>query len=202
MKKNALILFVRNPEPGKVKTRLAATIGDEEALAVYQQLLQLTHDMALGCDADRFLYYAGGIPSNDLWENEYFIKREQAGQDLGDRMCNAFREVLNMGYRGAVIAGSDCPGLTAAMIHTAFDQLDKTDVVIGPASDGGYYLLGMKELLVKLFVNKSWGTDQVLNETIGELHMARKNFELLHVLSDIDTADDLEQYGWLFPGKK
>lgn len=202
MKKNALILFVRNPEPGKVKTRLAATIGNEKALAVYQQLLQLTHDMALGCDADRFLYYAGGIPSNDLWENEYFIKREQAGHDLGARMCNAFREVLDMGYRGAVIAGSDCPGLTAAMIHAAFDQLDKTDVVIGPASDGGYYLLGMKELLVKLFVNKSWGTDKVLNETTGDLHMAGKKFELLRVLSDIDTAADLEQFGWLLPGKK
>lgn len=198
MNKHALIIFVRNPELGKVKTRLAGSIGDEKALVIYQKLLQLTHDMAIACDADRFLYYSGNIQSNDIWENRYFFKREQSGPDLGTRMYNAFREVLSRGYKRVLIVGSDCPGLIPAIIQTAFAQLLQTDVVIGPASDGGYYLLGMKELLPLLFEPREWGSSTVLQTTVSHIAELGKSYSLLPVLSDIDQASDLEAYKHLF----
>ncbi len=192
--KNAIIIFVRNPELGKVKTRLAKEIGDEMALQVYKELLQHTHDITSDLDCDRFVYYADSINENDLWENENFEKRLQNGDSLGNRMVAAFFELFQQGYSKVVIIGSDCPELTTFVMEDAFDKLDTADVVVGPSSDGGYYLLGLTNLIPELFKNKQWSTDTVLSDTIKDTVNLRKSCSFLTELSDIDTADDLRRY--------
>jgi len=192
--KKAIIIFVRNPELGKVKTRLAKEIGDKKALQVYSELLQHTHDITIDLDCDRFVYYADYIGNNDLWESENYEKRLQEGENLGNRMMVAFFELFQQGYSKLVIVGSDCPELTTFVIEEAFDKLDTTDVVIGPSSDGGYYLLGLTQLIPDFFKNKQWSTHTVLADTIKDTVALRKSCSFLTELSDIDTADDLRRY--------
>ena len=191
--KKAIIIFVRNPELGKVKTRLAKEIGDEKALEVYTELLQHTHAITSHLDCDRFVFYTDYINENDLW-NESFEKRLQEGKNLGDRMLLAFFELFQQGYSKIVIVGSDCPELTSFIIEDAYDKLDSSDVVIGPSTDGGYYLLGLTKLIPPLFAHKQWSTDTVLEDTINDIALLRKSYSLLTELTDIDTADDLHRY--------
>jgi uncharacterized protein len=188
--KNALIIFVRKPEAGKVKTRLAATLGDEKALDIYRQLLQHTFNVASETVADKFVFYAGEIESHDLWNAEGFYKRLQSDQDLGHKMKTAFEEIFREDYKKVVIIGSDCFELTADMIAEAFVALDKTDMVIGPANDGGYYLLGMKELRASLFENKQWSTESVFGDTVGDFKNYGLSFTTLALLTDVDTEED------------
>lgn len=198
--KKAIIIFVRNPELGKVKTRLAKEIGDKETLQVYIELLQHTHDVTSDLDCDRFVYYADYIDNNDFWEKENFEKRLQEGESLGNRMMVAFFELFQQGYSKVVIVGSDCPELTTFVIDDAFDKLDTTDVVIGPSSDGGYYLLGLTQMIPELFKNKQWSTDTVLADTIKDTVNLRKVCSFLTELSDIDTAYDLRRYQQMLKG--
>jgi uncharacterized protein len=192
--KKAIIIFVRNPELGKVKTRLAKQIGDEQALQVYKELLQHTHTITADLDYSKFVYYADSIAEKDLWESSLFEKKVQEGESLGDRMMLAFFELFQQGYSKIIIIGSDCPELTGFIIEDAFDKLDSSDVVIGPSSDGGYYLLGLTKLLPDLFKNKQWSTDTVLADTIQDTVSLRKSCSFLTELSDIDTAEDLYLY--------
>lgn len=192
--RNALIIFVRNPELGKVKTRLAGKIGDVKALQVYTELLQHTHGMASELGCDKFVYYADYINEDDLWENGVFQKRLQEGTLLGDRMMLAFFDLFQSGYSKLVIIGSDCPELSAPVINQAFEKLDQSEIVIGPSSDGGYYLLALTHFIPELFKNKSWGTDSVLKDTIKDTIRLKKQCSFLPELSDIDTADDLQRY--------
>ena len=195
--KNAIIIFVRNPERGKVKTRLAREIGEEKTLQVYTGLLQHTHDIMAGLDCDKFVYYAGYVNDNDLWENNIFQKRLQKGEQLGDRMMLAFFDLFQQGYSKLVIIGSDCPELSAPVIGEAFEKLGRSEVVIGPSSDGGYYLLGLTHLIPELFRNKTWSTDTVLKDTIEDTVRLKKQYSFLPELSDIDTAEDLQRYDQL-----
>lgn len=192
--KKAIIIFVRNPELGKVKTRLAKQVGDQQAFGVYKELLQHTHDITSCLDGDKFVYYTDYIAGNDLWENHLFEKRLQAGSELGERMMLAFMELFQEGYSKLLIIGSDCPELTTFIIEDAFDLLDLNDVVIGPSADGGYYLLGSKKLIPELFVNKEWSTGSVLADSIMDTVRLRKKCSFLPELHDIDTADDLRRY--------
>lgn len=192
--KTAIIIFVRNPELGKVKTRLAKDIGNEQALNVYKELLLYTHDITRGFAGDRFVYYADSVTENDLWENSLYQKKLQEGEELGDRMMLAFFDLFQQGYSKLVIIGSDCPELSASIIEEAFVRLDDADVVIGPSSDGGYYLLGMKTLIPELFKNKQWSTDTVLAGTIENTVTLKKECSFLPELSDIDTAGDFYRF--------
>lgn len=196
--KNAIIIFVRKPELGKVKTRLAHAIGEEKALEVYCELLRLTHAAVVQCGADKFIFYAGGIEEHDIWEDHLFQKRKQAEGDLGYKMMQAFREVFQMGYTNVVITGSDCPDITAQLLEEAFDKIQTADAVIGPAADGGYYLLGLKQLLPSIFSNIPWSTSQVLPATLAALQHAGMQYNLLQQLTDIDTAEDLGARGYPF----
>ena len=189
----AIIIFVRNPELGKVKTRLAKEIGDAKALQVYTELLQHTHTITSHLDCDRFVFYTDVINENDLW-NDGFEKKLQEGESLGDRMLLAFFELFQQGYSKIVIVGSDCPELTPFIIEDAFDKLDTSDVVIGPSTDGGYYLLGLTKLIPPLFATKQWSTGTVLADTINDIALLRKSYSLLTELSDIDTAQDLARF--------
>lgn len=189
--KNAIILFVRHPEKGKVKTRLAKEIGDDAALQVYQNLLQHTHSVTCNLGCDKFVFYTDEIIETDGWENEIYFKRSQRGNDLGERMLNAFIELFSLNYKKVIIIGSDCPGLSFSLIESAFKSLDSYNVVLGPAADGGYYLLGLTQLEEELFKNKTWSTDTVLKDTIGDLVNKKLSYSLLQVLQDLDTKEDL-----------
>lgn len=190
--KKALIIFTRNPVLGTCKTRLAKTIGDENALEVYKLLLNHTASIAKDVKADRYVFYSENIIRKDLWDDGTFRKNLQKGEDLGERMQNAFVELMDMGYEKVAIIGSDLLDLNAELVNDAFLQLDFNDVVIGPAMDGGYYLLGMKHLHQKLFENKYWGTSSVLQSTLQDLQNC--TIHLLKELNDIDTFEDMAPY--------
>lgn len=191
MKNNALIIFIRNPELGKVKTRLAKTIGDEKALKVYRDLLSHTMSETKNLTCDTFVYYDNSIEQSDIWSNHLYEKRVQFGVDLGAKMQNAFQELFNLGYKNCIIVGSDLFDLQSKHITDALDKLKKNDVVIGPAEDGGYYLLGLKEVIPSVFLNKIWGTETVLEATLKDV--AQYSIGFLEVLNDIDTFEDLEK---------
>jgi len=194
MTNQALIIFTKNPEVGKVKTRLGATIGDEAALQIYQQLLSHTANTANSLSIDKFVFYSDYIEQNDVWDNEFYFKQVQSGNDLGERMMNAFTSILNTAYNRVVIIGTDCPGLNADIIMNAFTKLKSHDVVIGPAEDGGYYLLGMKLCYSDLFENISWSTNAVFDETRLKCEALHLDYSLLPILRDIDYEEDLEYF--------
>jgi len=190
--KSALIIFTRNPELGKCKTRLAKTIGDEAALDIYKYLLQHTATISKDINVDKFVFYSEDIKKEDLWDSEIFRKKLQQGSDLGERMEHAFKQLFQSDYEKVVVIGSDLLDLKPRDIETAFKLLNNNDFVIGPAKDGGYYLLGMKHLQSKFFKNKKWGTSTVLNDTLKDIESS--TFVLLKELNDIDTFEDLKPY--------
>lgn len=195
MTNNALIVFTRNPELGKCKTRLAKTLGDQSALDIYKYLLKHTANVAKKADASRYVFYSENINHNDIWNVAHFRKKLQTGHDLGERMHNAFNELLNSGHKKVVIIGSDLLDLNEDIIEQALKKLDTNDVVIGPAEDGGYYLLGMKTLHSKVFQNKAWGTETVRQDTLKDLQ--NSHVYLLKELNDIDTFEDMKHYDQL-----
>lgn len=189
--KTAIIIFVRNPELGKVKTRLAASIGEANALKVYQVLLRRTFEVVSGLICDKYVYWAGSLSTDNLWESDNFIRKLQQGDDLGSRMRNAFQEVFNLGYAEVLIIGSDCYDLATEIITSAFSLLSNNDIVIGPALDGGYYLLGMKELHSRLFENKSWSSSTVFLDTVRDFAETGLTHASLPPLGDVDEAKDI-----------
>lgn len=189
--KKALIIFVRNAERGKVKTRLAASIGEDNALKVYNLLLAHTREIAGSVNCDRFVFYAESIAAEDQWDNAQFFKRLQHGEDLGKRMSNACKELFDQGFHKVCIIGSDCYELTSTIITDAFSELSYKDVVIGRARDGGYYLIGMQKHQERLFINKSWSSDTVFRDTMHDINMARLSFATLPLLSDVDEVKDI-----------
>jgi hypothetical protein len=193
MTKNALIIFVKNPVEGQVKTRLAKTIGNSAAVDVYKQLLQHTLAITKNLGVDKFVFYGDYINDNDLWLNNIYQKQQQQGLDLGERIKNAFDIVFNLGYDKAIIIGSDCYELTTQILEEAFDELLINDAVIGPCNDGGYYLVGMKELIPELFDNILWSTEEVLPKTVTMLKDLQLQFEMLPMLNDVDDEASLPE---------
>ncbi len=188
--KNALIIFVRKPELGKVKTRLAADIGDENALKVYNDLLTHTCVITKGLPLDKYAFYSEKVTGEDLWNKNGFYRKIQNGNNLGEKMENAFKVLFNESYEKLIIIGSDCFELDESLISKAFEQLDNYDVVIGPAKDGGYYLLGMSKTYPFLFRNKKWSTDSVCNDTMQDIQEHNLSCFQLPVLTDVDTKED------------
>lgn len=190
MKKNLLLIFTRNPELGKVKTRLANRVGDETALEIYTFLLERTRDVSKELkSADKAVYYSIKIRENDIWDPVIYQKNQQFGEDLGVRMKNAFKNGFDAGYKKVLIIGSDLYDLSSKNIEKAFNELDNNDVVIGPAEDGGYYLLGMNSLEENVFKNKKWGTETVRKDTLADLK--KKKVKLLEFKNDIDVYEDI-----------
>lgn len=187
-----LIIFVRNLEKGKVKTRLAKSIGDEQAMNVYHKMLLYTKEVTKGLNAEKYVYYSEQIQHNDLWDNMLFNKQLQEGGDLGERMQNAFAAAFVEGKQRVIIIGSDCIELETYMIKEAFAVLENNDVVLGPAKDGGYYLIGMRKFLPTLFEGKTWGSQDLLMDTLLDLKKMSAKYYLLKTLNDIDTIEDLE----------
>lgn len=187
---NLLIIFTRNPEPGKCKTRLAATVGDKAALEIYTFLLAHTARITRELKVHKMVCYSDDIWINDIWDNHRYAKKLQQGKDLGERMENAFRQGFADGFNRIVVIGSDLYDLSATDLEAAFRSLEEHDYVIGPASDGGYYLLGMHTLNEEVFKNKTWGGETVLKETLADI--SDKRICLLDTRNDVDVYEDIK----------
>lgn len=191
MNDSLLIILAKNPELGKVKTRLAATVGDEVALAIYFQLLKKTHDVTTSLSQDKVVYYSNYLEEGDLWDERNFRKAVQVGGDLGNRMKCAFTDAFNRGYKQVCIIGSDCMEISTEIIEEAFVKLQNHDAVIGASEDGGYYLLGMSKMTPEVFENKLWSTDEVFIATLEDFNRLGLDHAELPVLNDVDTEKDL-----------
>jgi rSAM/selenodomain-associated transferase 1 len=187
---NLLLIFTRNPELGKGKRRLAATVGDQAAFDIYKFLLDHTVAITKNLYAEKEVYYSEEIWENDIWDNQKFGKKLQVGEDLGIRMANAFQEGFKNEYQKIIIIGSDMLDLSQEDLEEAFKSLEKNDFVVGPAEDGGYYLLGMKKFLPALFKNKTWGTGTVLKDTLSDLK--NETTTLLETRNDVDYYEDIK----------
>lgn len=195
---NTLIIFIKNPILGKVKSRLASTIGEKDALNLYCDLLERTRKETKKVKAKRMLFYSTFIDKTDQWDESHFVKQLQSGKDLGQRMCNAFEEVSQ---QKTIIIGSDCYDITAALIEDAFLALDKHDVVLGPANDGGYYLLGTNNHYPCFFENIDWSTEKVLQQTLNCANRQNLSVFFLKELVDLDTFSDIEKSSYKFKRK-
>ncbi|MGB5229307.1 MAG: TIGR04282 family arsenosugar biosynthesis glycosyltransferase [Eudoraea sp.] len=191
-KDRLLLIFTRNPKLGKCKTRLAATLGDQAALDIYMILLRHTAEITKDLNCSKEVYYSEEIPENDLWDKDNYAKQMQEGNDLGERMYNAFKSGFQKGYKKIIIIGSDIYDLNSETIEAGFNGLENSDFVIGPAADGGYYLIGMKTLNHEIFLNKNWGTETVLEDTLSNL--THKEVQLLQIKNDIDVYEDLKEF--------
>lgn len=191
MSKELLIIFVKNIKLGKVKTRLAKTVGDDHAFTIYKALVEVTEKATSKMDVDKRIYFSDAIVS-EKWPTAY--KAMQKGADLGERMSNAFKDGFNDGYENIVLIGSDLPNISSEIINRGFKKLKQNDIVFGPAEDGGYYLVGMSKFHQFIFKNKAWSTSNLLDETLNELKHKKINTSLIETLNDIDTFEDLQDY--------
>jgi uncharacterized protein len=192
-KDKLLIIFARNPALGRVKTRLAKEIGDEKALQVYLKLLEHTHKVADEADCTKHIYYTDNLDEFGLLDYFKFKKFLQHGNDLGDRMMNAVINGMKDGFGRIVIIGSDCIEISSQVIEEAFTALEEKDCVLGPASDGGYYLIGMKEIHESIFTDKKWSSEDVFLDTMLDMQANNLSYHVLKTLNDIDTKEDLDQ---------
>lgn len=183
-----VIVFVKNIKLGTVKTRLAKTIGDLGAFEVYTELVKITEKATSQISFDKRIYFSNSVVDYQ-WSNEF--KAIQYGSDLGERMLNAFKDGFNAGYKKIVLIGSDLPDIDETHITKGIEALSKSDVVFGPAEDGGYYLVGLNKLIPDIFRNKPWSQPHLLYETLKELHKLDIEVSTLETLNDIDTYEDL-----------
>lgn len=190
MRTDILIVLAKTPVYGKVKTRLAAAIGASAALEIYRRLLKHTLDVAWKVSSDKVIFYSDE-PASGEEIGLGFAKATQCGGDLGERMKNAFANVFGQGYEKAVMIGTDCPAVGERTLAAAFEALHQHDVVIGPAYDGGYYLLGMKQVHHGLFDNIPWSTPAVFEETVTICRGNGLRYLLLPTLHDVDEKKDL-----------
>ena len=188
MTQNLLIVFVKNIILGKVKTRLAKTIGDEGAFQIYRELVGITERETQQVNAIRHIYFSDVILASK-WEKDQ--KFTQEGADLGERMKNAFLNGFEQGYENIIVIGSDLPNISTKVINEGFEQLKNNDVVFGPADDGGYYLLGMSNMTPSIFEDKPWSQSNLFDVTLKQLAEQGKSVALLETLNDIDTFEDL-----------
>ena len=190
MGKNLLIIFTRNPELGKCKTRLAATVGDEVALNIYTFLLEHTVEITKDLAVEKQVHYSVKVRENDLWDSDLYSKKQQEGLDLGLRMHHAFEQGFAQGYKNIIIIGSDMFDMNQTDLEAAFEALISSNFVIGPATDGGYYLLGMTKLKPELFRAKAWGTSSVLKDTLADLQ--DEKVIQLAAKNDVDYYEDIK----------
>lgn len=191
-----IIVFVKNPELGKVKTRLASTLGKEKALEIYNKLIEYTRNVLVKIQtANIYVFYSSFVDFEDEWSNDIFEKRLQADGGLGTKITSAVKKIFE-DCNQVIIIGSDCPQLTSSHIEDAFIKLETHNVVIGPSEDGGYYLLAMDSYYPGLFHDINWSTDTVCDETLQKAKYLGLNSCKIETLSDIDYEEDWEKYGF------
>ncbi|MBK9583754.1 MAG: TIGR04282 family arsenosugar biosynthesis glycosyltransferase [Saprospiraceae bacterium] len=196
MEDRHLIVFVKNPVLGEVKTRLAASLGEQRALDIYNELLAITRENIANLGCQKHVFFGSFIEDDVIWEEAFLSKNIQDGGGLGERMESAFYRIFRSESDPvkAVLIGSDCPELTSVNINQAFELLDTSDVVLGPALDGGYYLIGMKKNHPAIWLEIDWSTDRVYQQTIDKINKFNLSYSVLPVLQDIDTQDDWSDY--------
>lgn len=196
--KTALVVFIKNPKLGEVKTRLAKEVGDKKALQIYSLLLKHTIEVVNSLSELDVKFYINNFPNEDVFffNNEIKFFLQEPG-DLGKKMQNALDTQLEY-YQNVIIIGSDCPEISSDLIHLAREKLEIFDVVLGPSRDGGYYLLGLNEMHAGIFEKMEWSTDTVSDETIRRLLYKGLNIFLLPALDDVDHAEDWGKHRHLF----
>ncbi|MCA6078048.1 TIGR04282 family arsenosugar biosynthesis glycosyltransferase [Fulvivirga sedimenti] len=195
MTDQVLIVFLKNPELGKVKTRIAKAFGDEVALAIYLRLLSKLRETLSGIDYDVHLYYSSFVDSEDEWNIQNISRFAQMGDDLGSRMQHAFENSFKAGYKKAVLVGSDIPDLSTEILNEAFLKLKDHDVVIGPAKDGGYYLIGMTRFHPQVLNLDHWSHSRVFHVTMDKIQGLGLSVSQTRLLKDLDEAEDLKDSG-------
>ena len=170
---------------------MAASVGNEKALEIYLSLLKYTASITVESACDKMVFYSDFIAQEDMFSNEFFAKTVQVQGDLGEKMFSAFEHAFQLGYQKVVIIGSDCYELSTDILNNAFEGLEQADFVIGPAKDGGYYLLGMGQLESAVFRNKKWSQSTVYQDTIIDLEALNYRYGVLPILNDVDVVEDL-----------
>lgn len=191
-----LIIFTRYPEPGKAKTRLIPALGAEAAAELHRQMTEQTLAQVKRLQQSRSLtveiWFAGGDRAQmQTWLGADLIYQAQPEGDLGDRMAQAFQTAFYSGVKAAIIIGTDCPELTDVLLTEAFQALQQTDLVLGPATDGGYYLIGLRRMVPELFKTIAWSTDRVFQQTVDIASRLNLSLTTLPTLTDVDRPDDL-----------
>ena len=199
MSEKLLMVFVKYPAPGSVKQRLAQHLGNERAAEIYKKIAATIVQKVTPARSGDYIVTICFSPQEDeklvkkwLNKNEYFSPQE--GSDLGERMSNAFLQAFAAGYTKALLIGSDCPDISRTIVNRGFVLLDTQDIVLGPALDGGYYLIGLRRHEPELFTNIEWGTERVLQQTLDTITAAGVTVALLPQLRDIDRIEDLSHY--------
>jgi uncharacterized protein len=190
-----LIVFAKAPRPGQVKTRLAHAVGEERACQIYRQLLtKVSGSLKSLANVEFHVSPASDLHAVDPWLQPGWRTVAQGAGDLGQRLMHAFAQSFKTGARKVTIIGSDCPYLQPKDIQQAWRELNPHDLVLGPATDGGYWLIALKQPTPELFEGVPWSSDQVLAETLKRAKQLKLKVQLLRILSDIDTLEDWREY--------
>jgi rSAM/selenodomain-associated transferase 1 len=195
--KSIVLIFIKAPFKGLVKSRLAAAVGEDTALELYKNfILDIIDSLSTSGYPFRICFYP---PDAEEAITKWLVGHPavpQDGNDLGERMELAFKKIFSEGFTSAILIGSDIPDLTPSVFHEALESLNENDAVIGPAADGGYYLIGFnrRSFLPRIFRGIPWGTDTVFRETMDILHESSLRVYLVPRWKDVDTLKDLKAF--------
>ncbi|MBD2412918.1 hypothetical protein FACHB389_06160 [Nostoc calcicola FACHB-389] len=204
--KQHLIIFTRYPEPGKTKTRLIPVLGSVGAANLQRQMTEHTifevKELQKIIDISVEVRFAGGdLQLMQDWLGLNLVYQCQGEGDLGLRMARSLLQAFQFGAEKAIIIGTDCPGVNAQVLATAFDRLHTFELVLGPAIDGGYYLIGLQQPIPELFANIKWGTAQVFQKTVEIAQKLNLSHVNLTPLADVDRPEDLPIWEKAFVGE-
>ncbi|GAB4293588.1 MAG: hypothetical protein Kow0098_14560 [Ignavibacteriaceae bacterium] len=195
---DAVIVFAKYPQPGKVKTRLAKDTDNSFALKFYKLCAENTFSVCRKLpdkNLVRIIFYPDEKYRRAVmkWGGRKFFISPQNGDSLGERMSSAFRLLFGARFRKVIIIGTDNPALNVDILNNAFQVLDEKDIVIGPSNDGGYYLLGMTKFYQQLFDNIQWSSESVMRRTLVKISDLGLSVGVLNTLTDIDTIEDIKE---------
>ena len=191
MSKERLIIFLRAPRSGSVKTRIAQTAGKDRASQIYRELVENVLEGVRTLSGVELRFTPDDAQAEiQAWLREKWSAQPQGSGDLGERMQRAFDEAFASGAERVVVIGSDAPEVRAADVRTAWRELKSHDLVVGPAIDGGYWLIGLRAPQPEIFREISWSSDQVLGQTLTRAKSLGLQIQLLRILGDIDTEED------------
>jgi len=195
-----LIIFARFPQAGQVKTRLVPALGPERAAQLHRYMTEdcVSRLVPDGCQQSEICFDGGDEPSMQDWLGRELSYVPQGPGDLGQRMLRAFRRAFDEGHRRAVLVGTDIPALEAAHIRQAGELLEQHQLVLGPAADGGYYLIGLRQTHPELFAGISWGSSEVLHQTMAKASALGLSIAQLPELADVDRPEDLALHSKLW----
>lgn len=190
---NVLIIFVKYPQPGFVKTRLAKEIGKENAASLYRLFVEAILSRTDDKNFNRVIFYTPAEKRHQIkdWIGSDMDIYPQKGKDLGERLSHAFKFIFEKGAKRAVVIGSDSPTIDKKIILQAFKELEYNECVIGPSSDGGYYLVGLSYFHTEIFKDITWSTNKVYEQTLNRLRKLKLKFSSLDELFDVDNFEDL-----------